>query len=206
MKATLRKALSGDFGAFAEKSDRDFFALAMIGAAGIAPFSIHYFVAGRTSLALMTAGVVAWFIANGVALYRGRRLLPAPVVFLPVLGVLAAAMLLRPEMGIFWAYPAILLFHFVLERRLANLYNASIAAATVPCAYVAYGSDAAIRVAVTVTLTILFANVFSYLTERQRRREVEDLARFRAQEKFISDVLDSIPVGLAMRDLEGRYV
>ena len=81
MKAVLRKLLSGDFGLFAEKSDKDFFALALVGAVGIAPFSIYYFLQGRAGLGLLTGGIVAWFLVNGAALYRGRRLMPAPAVF-----------------------------------------------------------------------------------------------------------------------------
>ena len=168
-----RRLLAADFGFFAEKSDRTFFALAMIGAAFLAPFAVNNFAQGRPWLGAMTTGVVAWFLANGVALYRGRRLMPPGVVFLPILGALAVAMAARSHVGIFWAYPAILLFHFILERRIANAYNASIALMAAPFALEAFGAEVATRVVVTLVLTILFANIFSYLSERQRHKEAE---------------------------------
>src|SRR5262249_10281302 len=99
--------------------------------------------------------------------------LPPWVVFGPAIPMLAYIMWARGEVGIFWAYPAALLFHFILERRAANLFNALVVLITTFFAYQSYGTDVALRVIVTLLLTITFANVFSYVSEMQRRRESE---------------------------------
>ncbi|HYD57177.1 MAG TPA: hypothetical protein VEB41_09755, partial [Burkholderiales bacterium] len=179
MKALAKRLLSGELGFFAEKGDKDFFALSMIGVLFLTPFGINNFVQGRPVLGAINMAVVAWFLVNGIALFKGRRLVPPGVVFLPVLGALGIAMAARGQVGVFWAYPAILLFHFILERRIANLYNATIVVLAVPFGYAAYGTDITVRIVATLVLTILFANVFSYLTERQRRKEA-------AQERELS--------------------
>ncbi len=194
----LAASLRG-FSFFAAKSERDFFALAITGMAFILPFTINNFVQGRHLIGVVTTGLVVWFLANGIAVYRGRRLMPPAFVFLPALAVLGFALWARGEVAIFWAYPAILLFHFILAQRVANFFNAAVVLMAVPAAYASFGQDIALRVAATLILTIVFANVFSYLIERQRRKEAE-------QAKFAADVFDSLPIGLAMRDLEGRYL
>jgi PAS domain S-box-containing protein len=158
---------------FFARNEGTFVALALLGGVAIAPFAVNNFVQGRLLLGSFNAVLAAWFLVHGIAVYRGRRLLPPPAVFLPAIAVLAYAMWARGEVGIFWAYPAALLFHFILERRAANLFNASVVAMATLFAYLSYGADVALRVGATLVLTIAFANVFSYLSEAQRRREAE---------------------------------
>ena len=87
--------------------------------------------------------------------------------------MLAYIMWARGEVGIFWAYPAALLFHFILERRAANLFNASVVAITtlLRLAELRRRRRAARRR--HAGLTIVFANVFSYVNETRRQREAE---------------------------------
>jgi PAS domain S-box-containing protein len=161
----------GGLSFFAAKSERGFFLLAIAGGIAIFPFSLYNFVQGRPLVGWATGALAIWFLVNGVAVARGRRLMPAALVFLPTLGVLAYAMTVRGDLGVFWAYPAILLFHFILPRWTANLYNLSLILMTVSLAARWLTPEAVTRVAVTMVLTLVFTNIFSYLTERQRRRE-----------------------------------
>jgi len=173
MKGSWRGAGAylGGLSFFAGKSERDFFLLTISGGIAILPFSVYQFFQGNSTVATAIALLSAWFLLHGIAVYRGRRLLPAAVVFLPTLAVLVFAFRTKAELAVYWAYPAILLFHFILPRGVANLYNATVLAISVPFAYVADGAEVATRVGVTMFLTIGFANVFSYLTESQRKRE-----------------------------------
>jgi PAS domain-containing protein len=107
------------FNFFAERNDRSFLALAVTGVLFLLPFAANNFLQGRPILGAVMTAVVAWFVVHGVAVYRGRRLLPAWAVFAPVLGTL--------------------------------------------------GYVCALRIVVTLVLTIAFANVFSYLGERQEK-------------------------------------
>jgi len=158
---------------FFARNEGTFIALALIGGLAILPFAINNFVQGRLLLGSFNAALAAWFLVHGVAVLRGRRLLPPSVVFLPAIAMLAYAMWARGEVGIFWAYPAVLLFHFILGRRAANYFNSSVMVFTTVFAYLSYGPDVALRVGVTLFLTIVFANVFSYVSETQRGREAE---------------------------------
>jgi PAS domain S-box-containing protein len=161
----------GGLSFFAAKSERDFFLLAVTGGVCILPFAFVNYVEKRPAMAFIAAGLAAWFLVNGIAIFRGRRLVPAAAIFLPAPAVLAYALYVKAEFALFWIYPAILLFHFILPRWIANLYNVSLLAMSLWFAWALFGPDIAARVGVTILLTIVFANVFSFLTERQRRRE-----------------------------------
>ena len=173
--ASWRKLASAlrRFNFFEAPGERNFVALAITGAVFLLPFAANNLLQGRIVLGVLNTVVVLWFLVHGVAVYRGRRLLPAAVVFLPVLATLGYAIAVRGEVGIFWGYPAILLFHFLLERRVANLFNISIVLMAAPFALSHFGPDIALRMVVTLVLTIAFANVFSHLQEAQRRKEIE---------------------------------
>jgi PAS domain S-box-containing protein len=166
-------SLLARFNFFAARNEGNFVALAIMGGLALVPFAINNFAHGRALLGLLNSALVAWFLVHGVAVYRGRRLLPSWAVFIPVLAMLAYSMWVRPDVSIFWAYPAALLFHFILERRAANAFNTLLVAMTVPVAWFSVGPDMTARVAATLILTIAFANVFSYVNEVQRRREAE---------------------------------
>jgi PAS domain S-box-containing protein len=168
----MRAGESMRFNFFA-RNEGTFIALALLGGLAVMPFAINNFVHERWALGFANAAIATWFLVHGVAVYRGRRLLPPWVVFGPAVPMLAYIMWARGEVGIFWAYPAALLFHFILERRAANLFNAMVVAITTWFALQSYGGDVALRVVVTLGLTIVFANVFSYVNESRRRHEAE---------------------------------
>src|SRR2546423_14895943 len=106
-----------DLSLFGTKTERDYFALAVAAAAFLLPFTLSNFVQGRPLIGAVTTSLVVWFMVNGIALYRGRRLVPATIVFLPALAVLGFALVARGDVALFLAYPALLLFHFILSLR-----------------------------------------------------------------------------------------
>src|SRR4051812_34115288 len=149
--ASWRDITSGfrDLGAslFAAKTERDFFALAIAAAAFLLPFTLANFVQGRVLIGAVTTALVIWFLVHGVAAYRRRRLAPTVVVFLPALAVLGFALVARGDVALFWAYPTLLLFHFILSRGVANAFNAVVVLMAVPSAYASFGTEIALRVA-----------------------------------------------------------
>jgi len=120
--------------------------------------------------------------------------------------MLAYAMWSRPEVGIFWAYPCLLLFHFILERRWANAFNASVLGFTTAFAYVAYGTEVALRVAVTMVLTIAFANIFSYVTETQRRRAAEQEQELELERDRLALLVHATQAGFTDWDTKANVV
>jgi PAS domain S-box-containing protein len=156
------------------------YVLASIAAVVVAPFSLLNFAKGYFLVGVVTMAVVLMFIANAIAIYR-RKALPVPlwIAFSAVLGTLVVAIEQRGLLGIFWTFPAILLIHFVLERKPANVLNFTLVALV---AWVCFRSpeiqgDVALRILIGQLLTITFTNIFSYVVEAEQRKEAEQRRR-----------------------------
>lgn len=155
---------------------RIFYGLAVAGGLLLLPFALNNLLQGRLALGLLTVVVVAIFLVNAVAIYRGQAP-PVPVVlaFLPAAVALVLSVRLQGVIGVLWTYPAMIMFHFALERRTANILNVLLVSGMVPLAYSTLGAELALRVAVTMVLTIAFSNIFSGIAaglERQLRELV----------------------------------
>jgi CheY-like chemotaxis protein/PAS domain-containing protein len=154
------------------------YALALVGALVVAPFSIGNFIKGYLLIGCLSMAVVLVFVADAIAIYLRRRLpVPIPAAFALVVAALAIAVWERGLLGIFWSFPAILLFHFVLERRIANLFNATFVAVVGGVAFYTMASDVALRIVAGQLLTIVFTNIFSYVVEAEQRKEAEQRRR-----------------------------
>ncbi|HEX7384059.1 MAG TPA: PAS domain-containing protein, partial [Burkholderiaceae bacterium] len=154
------------------------YVLAIIASVVVAPFSLLNFAKGYVFVGVVTMTVVLMFIANAVAIYR-RRPLPVPLwlAFGTVLGTLVVAIEQRGLLGIFWTFPAILLIHFVMDRRRANLLNLTLVALVAWVSFRTLESDVALRIAVGQLLTIVFTNIFSYAVEAEQEKETEQRRR-----------------------------
>lgn len=158
--------------------ERILYALAVIGALVIAPFSIGNFLKGYPLIGAVSMLVVVVFIADAVAIYLRRPLpVPIPIAFGIVVVALAIAIWGRGLLGIFWTFPAILLFHFVLERRAANVLNLSFVAIVGGVSFHMLEGDVALRIVAGQLLTIAFTNIFSFVVEAEQRKEIEQRRR-----------------------------
>jgi PAS domain S-box-containing protein len=158
--------------------ERVLYALAVIGALVIAPFSVGNFLKGYVLIGVVSMAVVVVFVADALAIYLRRRLpVPIPVAFGIVVVALVIAIWGRGLLGIFWTFPAILLFHFVLERRAANLLNLLLVALVGGVSFYTLESDIALRIVAGQLLTIAFTNIFSLVVESEQRKETEQRRR-----------------------------
>ncbi len=141
---------------------RIFYSLAVVGAAGLLPFAINNFLQGRFWLGVASALVVVGFFANALAMRR-RRPLPVPPAILLSPAVVALALSVRDQgiVGVLWTYPAMVLFHFVLERRMANAFNIGLLLVVAALLPSFEEPRLSVRIVVTLALTILFTNIFS---------------------------------------------
>jgi diguanylate cyclase (GGDEF)-like protein len=156
--------------------DRVFYGLAIAGALVLLPFSINNFLQGRIWLGVATNFVILAFALNAIAIFRGRKApLPAALVFLPALVALPLSVRGQGVVGVLWTYPAMVMFHFVLDRRQANLLNCSLVALVTGMAAVTLPPALTLRSGATLLLTILFANIFSAIVE-QLQRQLEEQA------------------------------
>jgi len=158
--------------------DKIFYSLAIVATLVLLPFSIANFADGHYFLGAVVVLLVAVFVIDAIAITRGRQPpIPPAFAFVPILVGIVAAIQTRGMMTVLWTYPAILLFHFVLERRQANLINVAMVLVSGPLVYANAGFALAVRVVATQILTIVFTNIFSAILLSEQRREVEQRRR-----------------------------
>jgi signal transduction histidine kinase/DNA-binding response OmpR family regulator len=155
-----------------------FLGLSVAGTLLLGPFAVNNFFQERVVLGFVTSAFVLCLLVNAYSIARGRRMLVPPMaIFLASLFGLATAMYHNGLIGVLWVYPGILLFHFMLPRRQANVLNVTLILVTVPLAWMHLGPQLTARVAVTLALLVVFTNIFSYIAETQHAKEAEQRER-----------------------------
>ncbi|MCC2632324.1 MAG: hybrid sensor histidine kinase/response regulator [Ramlibacter sp.] len=158
-----------------------FLGLSVAGTLLLGPFAVNNFFQDRVVLGIITSAFVVCLLANAVAIARGRSpIVPATAIFAGSLAGLATAMYNNGLVGIFWVYPGIMLFHFMLPRRQANLFNVTLILVTIPLAWMHLGPELTARVAVTLSLLVVFSNIFSHIADTQQAKEAEQRERLDA--------------------------
>jgi len=158
-----------------------FLGLAIAGTVLLGPFTVNNFIQGRVVLGLATGAFMVCLLANALAIARGGvPVFPAWAIFLASMVGLGTAIHTNGLIGIFWVYPGILLFHFMLPVRQANAFNIAMVAMTLPLAWMQIGPALTARVAVTLTLVVVFANLYSRIAEAQHAKEAEQHERLDA--------------------------
>jgi len=195
---------------------RILYGLASAAAVCLLPFSVNAFVQGNPWLG---AGILCAFLVLGIdalAIYL-KKSPPIPLVLLLVPIAVGTAVSLKVQgfFGALWAYPTVLLFTFSLSRRMANAGN--ILLLLIISALVYHYIDVAytIRFIVTLTLTIILANiVLSIIVDLHRRLLDQALVdpltgvfNRRYMERCLSDAIErlrrnSAPTSLLLIDVD----
>lgn len=154
------------------------YALAIVATVVLLPFAVGNLLKGFLLVGALSTTVVVIFVADAIAIYLRRPLpVPIPVAFSTIVVALLVAIWERGLLGIFWTFPAILLFHFVLERRTANLFNATLVALVAAVAFYTLPADVALRILAGHVLTLIFTNIFSFVVESEQAKETEQRRR-----------------------------
>jgi len=165
-----------------------FLGLSVSGLLLLGPFAVNNFFQDRILLGVLTSGIVLCLLANAFSLARGRpALVPVTAIFAASALGLATAMYNDGLIGVLWVYPGILLFHFMLPRRRANLLNVALVLMTIPLAWMHLGPAVTARVAVTLVVLIVFSNIFSHIADTQQRKEAEQRERLDALVRQLED-------------------
>ena len=140
--------------------DRLMFALSTVAVVFLVPFAVHDLWRGRIALGSSVLAVVAALGVDVIALYR-HRTPPIPYWFLlvPIAATISIALRTLGVIGAFWCYPAVLFFHFVLSRRLANLCSVALLVDATLTVYRYLGMRVTVRFGVSLTLTIVIINI-----------------------------------------------
>lgn len=178
-----------------------FLGLSVAGTLLLGPFAVNNFFQDRVLIGVISCAFVVCLVLNAWAIFRGRDpLVPATAIFFGSLVGLTTAMYNNGLIGILWVYPAILLFHFMLPRRTANVFNLTLLAVAFPMAWLRLGPEMAARVGVTLGLLIVFSNIFSYIADVQQRKEAEQRERLDALVRQLEQQNSALREAFRMRE------
>lgn len=183
--------------------------------AGITPFAIYRFVNGQVVMGLVDVAIQAAITGTVLHGWRGGNL--DRVGLVAAISCSAGCVVvgqLTGLQGALWLYP-VLLVNFLLAAR-GPAILASAGAITVLATNDAFDLVGAATFVVTAFLVSLFAYIFSYRTEAQRR-QLEGIAardpltgalNRRGMDRELQQAMDAAmrdgsPVGLAVLDLDG---
>jgi diguanylate cyclase (GGDEF)-like protein len=150
---------------------RIMYGLATAAAVCLLPFSVNAFVQENQGLGVSILCAVLVLGVDAFAIYL-KKSPPIPLILLlvPIVAGMAISLKTQGFFGALWCYPTVLLFTFSLSRRMANA--GSILLLLIISALVYRYIDLAftIRFFVTLTLTIVLANiVLSIIVDLHRR-------------------------------------
>jgi len=178
-----------------------FMGLSIAGTLLLGPFAINNFFQDRVVLGFVTSGFVLCLLVNAFAIARGRpAMVPPELIFVGSLFGLGTAMYHNGLIGVVWVYPGIMLFHFMLPRRRANLANILIILVTIPLASMHLEPGLTARVVVTLSLLVVFANIFSYIADTQHGREAQQRERLDALVQQLEEQNQALRDAFRMRD------
>jgi diguanylate cyclase (GGDEF)-like protein len=151
--------------------DRIMYTLAIAAVVFLVPFSVNAFVQGNPGLGVgILCGVLVLGI-DALAIYL-KRSPPIPMILLLVPMTIATGISLKVQgfWGALWSYPTVLLFTFALTRRMANVSSVLLLLGISSLVYYYIGLAYTIRFFMTLTLTIILANiVLSIIGDLHRR-------------------------------------
>lgn len=180
---------------------RIFLGLSIAGTLLLGPFTINNFFQDRVLLGIATSTFMACLLLNALWIWRGRApVVPATAIFVASLLGLATAMYNNGLIGVLWVYPGILLFHFMLPRRRANVFNVTLVAMTIPLAWMHLGPEITARVGVTLILLVVFSNIFSHIADAQHAKEVEQRTRLDALVRQLEEQNSTLREAFRLRE------
>ena len=154
------KKIPHDDGPFAVYRARIVYALAGVSVLFFLPFSVNNFVQGRVALGIGTTLLVLVLAENAWSSFRKRRSwLPLALIIVPGIPTLWLAVHQQGFAPLMWCYPTVVLFHFLLSRRVAGALSAVLVGALAQPAWEVAGSSLAIRFFATIAATAVFSNV-----------------------------------------------
>jgi len=195
---------------------RILYGLASAAAVCLLPFSVNAFVQGNPGLG---AGILSAFLVlaiDAVAIYL-KKSPPIPLILLlvPIAAGMAISLKVQGFFGALWCYPTVLLFTFALSRRMANVGSILLLLMVSALVYHYIGFAYTIRFFVTLTLTIVLANIILSIIVDLHRRLLDQaiidpltgVFNRRHMERSLSDAIErkrrnSAPASLLLIDVD----
>jgi diguanylate cyclase len=149
-------------------------ALALIALVFLLPYAANNLLHARLLLGSGMLLSVLVVVVDAIALhFRRRPPLPLGLLLLPAIGAIALSLKLHGVIGALWTYPAVLLFHFIMSRRVANVYGVLLLVAVTSLVQYFIDLETALRFGLTLVVTVALLNVALNVIADLRRRLLE---------------------------------
>lgn len=136
----------------------------------ILPFALNNLCNERWLVGLTSLFVLAVLISNLVAIKRGTKPWLSMLALLPAITAFLAICFLRQGIvAVFWSYPAVILFYFLLPPRQARIANATLLALVIPASCHILNPSLAARVAATLLGVSVLSGIFLHLIWLQQQ-------------------------------------
>lgn len=138
----------------------------------LCPFSINNFYQGRYYLGVFSLFIVLLSFFNNKRLGR-MTCIPRNFPRLMVLSIIVYIYFcfdLQGALAVFWCFPTVVVFYFILPQAQARLVNILALALFVPQVWRFLEPEMATRATVTLVLVSLFSAIFIFLLEQQQVR------------------------------------
>jgi diguanylate cyclase (GGDEF)-like protein len=196
--------------------ERILYATATAAAVFLTPFSVNAFVQGRIALG---AGILCAVLLLGIdalAIYL-KKSPPLPLILLlvPAIPGMGLALKLQGFFGALWCYPMVLLFTFSLSQRVANAGNIVLLLSMTALVFHYIGLEYTIRFFMTLTLTIVLAQITLSIIGALQRRLIDQaimdpltgVFNRRQMERSLGDAIErqrrsSAPASLLLIDVD----
>jgi diguanylate cyclase (GGDEF)-like protein len=160
IQAWLNRVLRTDDDALASHRDRIALILSTVSAVLLVPFIVNHLLAHRHVLGALIFVTQVMLGTNAWALRRGRAA-PVPFWLMTVGFMLAVCGSIQGvgASGTYWAFPAVFISYFVLQRKLALLLSVGFALVATSMAWQVLGTAVGVRFGATLALTLVMINV-----------------------------------------------
>lgn len=138
------------------------------------PIVVNNFFTGQilSGTAVLTLLIMLALNSYAVHLKKFTKLTLA-LFFVMLMTVIGISLLERGMIGLFWAYPAILFFSFVVSQKLATIYVSILSVYISVFIFYLFDIEIALRATIALIVTIVFTRIFLNAIYRLREKLIE---------------------------------
>lgn len=138
------------------------------------PITVNNFFTGRILSGTAVLALIIILAFNSFIVHQKKSTdLTLAMVFVMLMVVISNSLLGRGMIGLFWVYPAILFFSFVVSQRLATIYVSILFAYISLFVIYLFDIEIALRAIIALIVTIAFTRLFLNAIYRLREKLIE---------------------------------
>lgn len=138
------------------------------------PIIVINFFTGRSLSGTIVLALLMILALNSFAVHLKKSTnITLSIFFVMLMIVISDSLLNRGMIGLFWAYPSILFFSFVVSQRLATIYVSILFVYTSLFVVFLFDIEIALRAIIVLIVTIAFTRIFLNAIYRLREKLIE---------------------------------